>query len=208
MPKELVNLINTLDTITMNKSLLALIMTASLALAGCSSTGDSSTGDNGNPMKPTLPDMDDSPEWGLDIGDAPDWGIVDPEFGIPDMENTPDRLPPVWGGPELPPIDNGPEAAYTISGNTITDANGKTYLIGDVDWHDQSMTVYDKEGNQFYVQIIRQGGYEGDFGIFVNGESIIISGDAVQGGLRPLMESAPASIDRDAIRNSIRARLN
>jgi uncharacterized protein YceK len=194
----------------MKKSLLALIVTASLALAGCSSSGDSTTGDTGNPVKPTLPDMDDSPQWGvdLDFGDTPDWGLVDPDFGIPDMESTPDRLPPVWGGPELPPIDNGPEAAYTISGNTITDANGKTYLIGDIDWRDQSMTVYDKEGNEFLVQIIRQGDFEGDFGIVIDGESIIIGGDNVLGGLRPLMENTPASIDRESIRKTIRARLN
>ncbi|CAH0525685.1 hypothetical protein [Vibrio hippocampi] len=189
----------------MKTPIFAILVSASLILTGCSSSNDST---GSNPSTPVLPDLDDSPQWGLDFGDTPDWGIVDPDFGIPDTENTPDRLPPVWGGPEMPPIDNGPEAAYTISGNTITDAHGNTYLISDVDWHGQTMVVLDKEGNEYHVSIIRQGEFEGDFGIIINGESIIIGGDALQGGLRPMMEGSQPSIDRNSIRDSIRARLN
>jgi hypothetical protein len=151
--------------------------------------------------------MDDSPEWGLDTGNVPD--RLPPTWAGPDNSgNTPDRLPPVWGGPEMPPIDNGPEAGYTISGSTITDANGNVFTIKDVNWHGQSMIIEDQDGNEHYVSIIRQGEYEGDFGVVIDGESIIIGGDTIQGGLRPFMETETPSIDRDALRDSIRARLN
>lgn len=189
----------------MNRYFFTLVVSASVALVGCSSSGSSSTSGPGNP---TLPIEDDSPQWGLDMGDTPDWGLVDPDFGVPDTGETPDRLPPVWGGPELPPIDNGPEAGYTISGNTVTDANGNVYNITSVDWHEQSMKLVDEEGNEYHVSIIHQGEYEGDFGIVIDGESIIIGGDAVSGGLRPMMEGTTPSLDRNSIRETIRARLN
>ncbi|MGN2671077.1 hypothetical protein [Aliivibrio fischeri] len=207
----------------MNKSLLAVVVSGALLLSGCSSSSDSSGSGQTNPGNPVIPDIDNSPEWGLDVGDTPDWGLADPEFGLPvpsipdidntpdwglDTGNTPDRLPPVWGGPEMPPIDNGPEASYTISGSTITDTNGNIFVIKNVDWHGQSMIVQDQDGNDHYVSIIRQGDYEGNFGIVIDGESIIIGGDTVQGGLRPFMENSSPEIDRNTIRDSIRARLN
>lgn len=208
----------------MNKSLLAVVVSGALLLSGCSSSSDSSGSGQTNPGNPVIPDIDNSPEWGVDVGDAPDWGIADPEFGlpvpsVPDIDNTPDwgidtgtstpdRLPPVWGGPEMPPIDNGPEASYTISGNTITDANGNIFTITEVSWHGQEMKVQDQDGNIYEVAIMRQGEFEGDFGIYFNGESILIGGDTVQGGLRPLMENSGSGVDRNTIRDSIRSRLN
>lgn len=181
----------------MKKSVIALVITGSLALAGCSSSGSagSSNGDNvvdrPQPQVPVIPDIDNSPEWGVE------------------PDHTPDRLPPIWSGPtELPPIDNGPEAAYTIKGNVITDVHGNTYEITSVDWHGQAMVVTDKDGNVYEVQIERQGIYEGDFTVFFNGQAISIGGDTVQGGPRPLMESADSSIDRNSIRDAVRARLN
>ncbi|WP_394134184.1 hypothetical protein [Aliivibrio fischeri] len=208
----------------MNKSLLAVVVSGALLLSGCSSSSDSSGSGQTNPGNPVIPDIDNSPEWGLDVGDTPDWGLADPEFGlpvpsIPDIDNTPDwgidtgtstpdRLPPVWGGPEMPPIDNGPEAGYTISGSTITDANGNIFTITEVNWHSQAMVVKDQDGNEYEVEIARQGKYEGDFIVFFNGQSIVISGDSVQGGPRPLMENTGQNIDRNTIRDSIRSRLN
>ncbi|QFI39444.1 hypothetical protein FR932_17165 [Moritella marina ATCC 15381] len=120
----------------MNKSLLATIVSASLFLAGCSSSGDSSNGGPGDPVIPdidgspewgldieaVIPDLDDSPEWGLDAGNTPDWGVVDPDFGLP-TASIPDRLPPIWGGPEMPEIDNSPTISHTISGSTIMSAD-------------------------------------------------------------------------------------
>lgn len=208
----------------MNKSLLAVVVSGALLLSGCSSSSDSSGSGQTNPGNPVIPDIDNSPEWGLDVGDTPDWGLADPEFGlpvpsIPDIDNTPDwgidtgtstpdRLPPVWGGPEMPPIDNGPEAGYTISGSTITDANGNVFTITEVNWHSQAMVVKDQDGNVYEVEIGRQGKYEGDFIVFFDGQSIVIGGDTVQGGLRPLMENTDRNIDRNTIRDSIRSRLN
>ena len=231
----------------MKKTFLALVITSSFVLAGCSSSGNSGINDGDNvvgrptPQLPVIPDIDNSPEWGLDVGDpierpevvdpefempvpsipdidnTPDWGLdagntpdrVPPTWSGPDNSgNTPDRLPPVWGGPEMPPIDNGPEAAYKISGNTITDTHGNTYEIISINWHGQSFIVVDSEGNEHYVSRIRQGEYEGDFGIVVDGDSIIIGGDTVQGGLRPFMETGDHSINRDAIRDAIRTRIN
>lgn len=227
----------------MKKSLLALVVAGSFVLAGCSSSGSDGdyVVDRPQPQVPVIPDLDNSPEWGLDTGNNPDRPEpVDPDFGlptpsIPDIDNTPDwgldigntpdrtppmwsgpdnsgnfpdRLPPVWGGPELPPIGNGPEAGYTISGNTITDTNGNVYEIQSIDWRDQSFVISDGDGNLIHVSMIRQGKYEGDFGIVVDGESIIIGGDSVQGGLRPLMENTDSSIDRSSVRDAIRARLN
>ncbi|MDA0129626.1 hypothetical protein OH458_16275 [Vibrio sp. MarTm2] len=231
----------------MKKSVIALVITGSLALAGCSSSGSagSSNGDNvvdrPQPQVPVIPDIDNSPEWGLDTGNNPDRPEpVDPDFGlptpsIPDIDNTPDwgldtgntpdrnppmwsgpdnsgntpdRLPPVWGGPEMPPIDNGPEASYTISGKTITDQNGNVYEIQSVNWHGQAMVVTDNDGNVYEVQIERQGIYEGDFTVFFNGQAITIGRDTVQGGPRPLMEGSDSSIDRNSIRDAVRARLN
>ncbi len=207
----------------MNKSLLAVVVSGALLLSGCSSSSDSSGSGQTNPQTPVIPDIDNSPEWGVDVGDAPDWGLTDPDFGLPtpsipdidntpdwglDTGNTPDRLPPVWGGPEMPPIDNGPEASYTISGSTITDTNGNIFVIKDVNWHSQAMVVQDQDGNKYTVDIIRQGKYEGDFAVFFNGQSIVISGDSVHGGLRPFMENSSPEIDRNTIRDSIRSRLN
>ncbi|MUJ22826.1 hypothetical protein [Aliivibrio fischeri] len=208
----------------MNKSLLAVVVSGALLLSGCSSSSDSSGSGQTNPQTPVIPDIDNSPEWGLDVGDAPDWGLADPEFGlpvpsVPDIDNTPDwgidtgtstpdRLPPVWGGPEMPPIDNGPEAGYTISGSTITDANGNVFTITEVNWHSQAMVVKDQDGNVYEVEIGRQGKYEGDFIVFFDGQSIVIGGDTVQGGLRPFMENSSPEIDRNTIRDSIRSRLN
>lgn len=189
----------------MKRITLTMTIFAAALLTGCSSSGSSSTNES---QKPTLPDIDDSPSWGLDMGDAPDWGIVDPDFGIPDTGEAPNRLPPVWGGPDLPPIDNGPVAGYTISGESITDSNGNVFTITNINWHGQSMIIEDKDGNEYRVDIIRQGEYEGDFGIVIDGESIIIGRDTVDGGLRPLMESTPSSIDHSAIRDSIRSLLN
>jgi len=233
--------------IMMKKSLIALVVAGSFVLAGCSSSGSAGSSDGDyvvdrpQPQVPVIPDIDNSPEWGLDTGNNPDRPEpVDPEFGlptpsIPDIDNTPDwgldtgntpdrnpptwsgpdnsgntpdRLPPVWGGPEMPPIDNGPEAGYTISGSTVTDANGNTYTITDVSWHGQSIILEDQDGNEYYVAVIRQGEYEGDFGIVIDGESIIIGRDTVQGGPRPLIENADSSIDRNSVRDAIRARLN
>ncbi|CAM3967756.1 hypothetical protein [Vibrio neonatus] len=188
----------------MNKCFLAIIMSSTLALTGCSSSGTSSGADS---QTPSIPDMDNSPEWGLDMGSTPDRDPVDPNFGLP-TASVPDRLPPVWGGPGMPEIDNGPEASYTISGNTITDADGNAYSITNVNWHGQTMTVEDKDGNEYYVEVLRQGEFEGDFGIIVDGESIIIGRDTVQGGPRPLMESSDSTIERSAVRDAIRARLN
>lgn len=190
----------------MNKSFLVIIMSSAFALAGCSSSGDSS---NANPVNPSIPDIDNSPEWGLDLdmGNTPDWGLTDPDFGLA-PPSIPDRLPPVWGGPEMPEVDNGPEAGYTVSGSTITDASGNIFTITDVNWVNQAMTVEDKDGNEYLVDVIRQGKYDGDFRLFVNGQPIVIGRDTVQGGLRPMMENTERSIDRNTIRNSIRTRLN
>lgn len=214
----------------MKRSLLAAVIAGSFILAGCSSSGGAS-GNNDNavdrpqPQVPVIPDIDNSPEWGLDTGDAPerpqpsdpDWGLDmgsapdrnPPLWGGPDYSgNTPDRIPPVWGGPEMPPIDNGPEAAYIINGNLITDAQGNIYQITNVNWHSQAMEVQDKDGNVYQVRIERQGIYEGDFTVFFNGQAISIGSDAVQGGLRPLMEAPESSIDRETIRSTIRSRLS
>lgn len=207
----------------MNKSLLATVVSASLFLAGCSSSGDSSNGGPGDPVipdidgspewgldieavipdidnspewgidnkpvipdidnspewgidagpgepvipdlddspewgidagpgEPAIPDIDNSPEWGLDAGNTPDWGVVDPDFGLP-TASIPDRLPPIWGGPEMPEIDNSPTISHTISGSSI------------------------------------------------------MSADMVQDGSRPLMENSGQAIDRSAIRDSIRSHL-
>jgi uncharacterized protein YceK len=207
----------------MNKSILTIMVSASLLLSGCSSSSDSGNSGQTNPGNPVIPDIDNSPEWGLDLGNTPDWGVADPDFGLPtpsipdidntpswglDTGNTPDRLPPVWGGPEMPPIDNGPEAGYTISGSTITDTNGNIFVIKNVNWHGQTMLVQDQDGKEYSVEIVRQGKYEGDFSVFFDGQSIVISGDSVQGGLRPLMENTSPNIDRNSIRDSIRSRLN
>lgn len=183
-----------------------LTLTILALLTGCSSSDNSPS--SSNPNKPTIPDIDNSPEWGLDTGDTPDWGLVDPEFGVPDTGESPDRLPPVWGGPELPPIDIGPEPVYSINGNIVTDAQGNSYTITDINWHGQEMVVEDEHGNQYEVSVIRQGKYEGDFGVIIDGEPVIIGRDTVTGGLRPFMETDGPSINRESIRDAIRSRLN
>lgn len=191
----------------MKKSLITLVVAGSFVLAGCSSSGSSDVNDRdidpewGVVPPPVQPPMDDSPEWGLDIGNAPDWGV-------PDTGYTPDRLPPVWGGPEMPPIDNGPEAGYTISGTTITDMNGNVYEIQSVEWMDQTFIVSDSAGNLIHVSISRHGDNEGDFTMTIDGETINIGGDTVQGGPRPFMENSNSSIDHKSIRDTVRARLN
>lgn len=195
----------------MKKSLITLIVAGSFALAGCSSGGpghndaDPDWGVTPPAVQPPVddnsperPQADGTPDWGIDT--APDWGL--------DIGNTPDRVPPVWGGPGLPSIDNGPETAYTVSGNKITDNHGNVFEITDIDWFDQTMNVKDADGNNYYVSIHRQGNYEGDFAVTINGETIHIGRDAVRGGLQPLVETPSSTIDRDTVRDAIRSRLN
>lgn len=215
----------------MKKTLLTLVIAGSFVLAGCSSSGSagSSNGDNvvdrPQPQVPVIPDIDNSPEWGLDTGitpdrpepNDPDWGLDmgnapdrnPPTWSGPDNSgNTPDRLPPVWGGPEMPPISGGPEATYTVVGNTIVDANGNIYQISDIDWKSQSFFLTDKDGNTYEVRTLKQGEYEGDFGVMINGEAIFFSRDSLKGGIQPSMEGHNTAVDRQSIRDTIRARLN
>jgi len=91
----------------MKKSLLALIVAGSFALAGCSSSGGAGNSDADRDVDPewgvvppaVQPPMDDSPEWGLeppldrpqpDFGDTPEWGV--------EVGERPEKLPPTWGG--------------------------------------------------------------------------------------------------------------
>jgi len=83
----------------MKKSLIALVVAGSLVLAGCSSSG----GVAGDSQSPTIPDIDNSPEWGLDTGNLPSRPEpVDPGFGVavpsqPPVDNAPDRPTPDMG---------------------------------------------------------------------------------------------------------------
>lgn len=233
--------------IDMNKSVIALVITGSLALTGCSSSGSagSSNGDNvvdrPQPQVPVIPDIDNSPEWGLDTGNTPDRPEpVDPDFGlptpsIPDIDNTPDwgldtgntpdrvpptwsgpdnsgntpdRLPPVWGGPELPSIDTGPLTSYVINGDKITDVDGNEFTIIKHIGADNEFTVEDNNGNTFIVRLITTGEHAGNYYVFHNGGGFYIGGDTVNGGISPSIEGPSHNIDRNSVRDAIRARLN
>ncbi|WP_244230783.1 hypothetical protein [Vibrio ouci] len=125
----------------MKKSLIALIVAGSFALAGCSSSGGSDVNDRDidpewgvapPPVQPPVdnspdrPQADGTPDWGVDT--TPDWGLqpsqppvdnsperpqpdVDPDFGV---DTTPE-----WGlQPAQPPIDNSPERPQPDFGDT------------------------------------------------------------------------------------------
>lgn len=97
----------------MKKSLLALIVAGSFALAGCSSSGGAGNSDADRDVDPEFgvtppayqPPMDDSPEWGVDT--TPDWGIdTPPQRPQPDFGDTPEwgvDTTPDWG--VEPPLD-------------------------------------------------------------------------------------------------------
>ncbi|NOH79060.1 hypothetical protein F0231_04805 [Vibrio sp. RE86] len=96
----------------MKKSLIALIVAGSFALAGCSSSGGTDVNDRDidpewgvvpPPVQPPVDNTPDRPQPEVDpdfgVDTTPDWGLepVDPDFGIT-PDDTPDRLPPTWGG--------------------------------------------------------------------------------------------------------------
>ncbi len=110
----------------MNKSLIALLVAGSLALAGCSSS-DSANGANdhtpnrpepvdpgfGVQLPPVQPPVDNTPDWGIEPTD-PDFGVQIPPVHLPEEEVKPEHLPAVdsdWGidapeiGPKVDSID-------------------------------------------------------------------------------------------------------
>jgi|GEM_PF-2228090 len=100
----------------MKKSLIALIVAGSFALAGCSSGG--SGNHDVDPDWGVTPPVDQSPDWGLDT--TPEWGLAP---SLPPVDdNSPERPQPApdtdwgvdttpdWGpAPSQPPVDNSPE---------------------------------------------------------------------------------------------------
>ncbi|HAS6052762.1 TPA: hypothetical protein I7122_08460 [Vibrio vulnificus] len=207
--------------IDMKKSLMSLVITSSLVLAGCSSSANNA-GHSGTEATPDrLPPVWHSPEdavntpdrhpplWGgpTDDGNTPDrqpplWG------GPTDDANAPDRLPPTWNDPEQPPMWSSPLYSYVINGDKITDANGNEYTISREHWISNEFTVQDKDGNVYWVRRVTSGEHIGNFAIFHNGDVIYVGGDTVKGGIAPALEAAKPKLDRQAVRDTIRARIN
>ncbi|MDS1862227.1 hypothetical protein QX220_11280 [Vibrio vulnificus] len=188
----------------MKKSLMSLVITSSLVLAGCSSSANNA-GHSGTEATPDrLPPVWHSPEDAVNTPDRqpPLWG------GPTDDGNPPDRLPPTWNEPEQPPMWNSPLYSYVIDGDKITDANGNEYTISREYWNGHEFTVQDKDGNVYWVRRLTDGEHSGNFAVFHNGEIIYVGGDTVKGGIAPALEAAKPKLDRQAVRDTIRARIN
>ncbi|EJX1092241.1 hypothetical protein N5M55_003509 [Vibrio vulnificus] len=187
--------------IDMKKSLMSLVITSSLVLAGCSSSANNA-GHSGTEATPDrLPPVWHSPEDAVNTPDRhpPLWGGPTDDGNTPDRQpplwggptddgNTPDRLPPTWNDPEQPPMWNSPLYSYVIDGDKIT--------------------VQDKDGNVYWVRRLTDGEHSGNFAVFHNGEIIYVGGDTVKGGIAPALEAAKPKLDRQAVRDTIRARIN
>lgn len=185
----------------MKKSLMSLVITSSLVLAGCSSSANNA-GHSGTEATPDrLPPVWHSPEDAVNTPDRhpPLWGGPTDDGNTPDRQpplwggptddgNTPDRLPPTWNDPEQPPMWNSPLYSYVIDGDKIT--------------------VQDKDGNVYWVRRLTDGEHSGNFAVFHNGEIIYVGGDTVKGGIAPALEAAKPKLDRQAVRDTIRARIN
>lgn len=207
--------------IDMKKSLMSLVITSSLVLAGCSSSANNA-GHSGTEATPDrLPPVWHSPEDAVNTPDRqpPLWdGPTDdghtpdrqpPLWGGPtDDANAPDRLPPTWNDPEQPPMWSSPLYSYVINGDKITDANGNEYTISREHWISNEFTVQDKDGNVYWVRRVTSGEHIGNFAIFHNGDVIYVGGDTVKGGIAPALEAAKPKLDRQAVRDTIRARIN
>ncbi|HAU8283870.1 TPA: hypothetical protein I7151_12890 [Vibrio vulnificus] len=209
--------------IDMKKSLMSLVITSSLVLAGCSSSANNA-GHSGTEATPDrLPPVWHSPEDAVNTPDRhpPLWGGPTDDGNTPDRQpplwggptddgNTPDRLPPTWNDPEQPPMWNSPLYSYVIDGDKITDANGNgnEYTISREYWNGHEFTVQDKDGNVYWVRRLTDGEHSGNFAVFHNGEIIYVGGDTVKGGIAPALEAAKPKLDRQAVRDTIRARIN
>ncbi len=207
----------------MKKSLMSLVITSSLVLAGCSSSANNA-GHSGTEATPDrLPPVWHSPEDAVNTPDRhpPLWGGPTDDGNTPDRQpplwggptddgNTPDRLPPTWNDPEQPPMWNSPLYSYVIDGDKITDANGNgnEYTISREYWNGHEFTVQDKDGNVYWVRRLTDGEHSGNFAVFHNGEIIYVGGDTVKGGIAPALEAAKPKLDRQAVRDTIRARIN
>lgn len=209
--------------IVMNKTLIATATLSALFLAGCSSSNDNrgSSGADTEATPDRLPptwhepeDSNNTPDRLPPVWSGPEDTVLVPDrtpptwSGPTDDGNTPDRLPPTWHAPEDQPVWGGPETTYTFNGDTITDVDGNSYTITNQDWRSNEFTVQDTDGNEFTVRRITEGEHAGGYWVFANGGGFYIGGDTVQGGISPFIEKPSSNIDREAIRNSIRARLN
>ncbi|EJE8557088.1 hypothetical protein M5245_002642 [Vibrio vulnificus] len=207
--------------IDMKKSLMSLAITSSLVLAGCSSTTNNA-GHSGTEATPDrLPPVWHSPEDAVNTPDRqpPLWGGPSDDGNAPDRQpplwsgptndgNTPDRLPPTWNNPEQPPMWNSPLYSYVINGDKITDANGNEYTISREYWNSQEFTVKDSDGNEYWVYRVSEGENSGNFAVFYNGKVIYVGGDTVKGGISPALEAAKPKLDRQSVRDTIRARIS
>lgn len=178
----------------MKKTLISATLLSTLVLAGCSSSGGSAH-DNGTEATPErLPPVWSgpvTPEDQTPDRTPPTWGGVDnnidPDFGIPaapvqppiiDGEETPDRLPPTWGG-----VDNNIDPDFGLPTDQTPDRPSPDFGEDMPTW---------------------------------GGECGSTDGGANCGALppkpgvgvpdRPIPEVD--SIDRQSVRDSIRARLN
>lgn len=163
----------------MKKSLLALIVAGSFALAGCSSSGNTA-----GSQSPTLPDIDNSPERPQpDFGDTPVWGLGPSQPPIDD--NSPERPQPApdtdwgidttpdWGlAPSQPPVDNTPERPQPdfgdtpdwgvigdihIDGDGVIRFEGNQYQVTGYDEMTQEYTIRAPDGDLAYARVLDDG---------------------------------------------------
>ncbi|MCG6305561.1 hypothetical protein [Vibrio vulnificus] len=205
----------------MKKSLITLVITSSLVLAGCSSSANNAGGSGADATPDRLPPVWHSPEDAINTPDRqpPLWGGPTNDGNTPDRQpplwsgptddgNVPDRLPPTWNDPEQPPMWNSPLYSYVIDGDKIIDANGNEYTISREYWNSHEFTVQDKDGNVYWVRRVTEGEHSGGFAVFHKGDVIYVGGDTVKGGISPAMEASKPKLDRQAVRDTIRARIN
>lgn len=160
----------------MKKSLIALIVAGSFALAGCSSSGGSDVNDRDidpewgvvpPPVQPPVdntpdrpqPDFGDTPEWGLQpsqppIDDTPDWGGVTPPPAQPPIDNSPERPQPDFGDT---PGWGGEEGDIQVDGNGVIRYEGKEYQITGYDEMDNEFTIVDPDGVTLYARVLDDG---------------------------------------------------
>jgi len=157
----------------MKKSLIALIVASSFALAGGSDVNDRDIDpewgvvpppvqppvDNtpDRPQPETDPDfgVDTTPDWGLapwqpPVDDTPDWGgVVPPPVQPPVDDNSPERPQPDFGNT---PDWGGETGDIQVDHNGVIHFNGEQYQITGYDEMDREFQLVDKDGVEFFAR--------------------------------------------------------
>lgn len=142
------------------KTLLALAIASSVALAGCSSSNDAggSGHDNDHVVDRPVPDLPvDRPE------------PVDPDYGFTPEDNVPDRPEPDFG--DTPDWGNVIGDIH-VDGDGVIRFEGNEYQIVGYSDMDREFTIINSDGETLYARMLD----DGRVGVIYNGQTFFFNG--------------------------------